>query len=235
MKESVVDGLIVLPNIVKEAVPMLDMYMMCPAVAVVGDGIVSVCKAVVWLMLIVVATSTVEAADPIDPPVAKLVREIAVLIVEPELVRLEETLSPPLALTSPEKVGLDTTPTVSDEPSETAPPPVMLVPLLIVTDELTRPELPSVVVPARVSCPSALTVNVGTAEDDPYDPEVTPVVLKLSVVDPPSETKPPPLSPVPGVTVRELLTRSVLVTLPAPIVVTPLPLIVTSPVIVWLT
>ena len=94
MKESVVDGLIVLPNIVKEAVPMLDMYMMCPAVAVVGDGIVSVCKAVVWLMLIVVATSTVEAADPIDPPVAKLVREIAVLIVEPELVRLEERLSP---------------------------------------------------------------------------------------------------------------------------------------------
>jgi hypothetical protein len=118
-------------------------------------------------MSIVVAMSTVAAAVPIDPPVARLAILIAVLMVEPELVRLDATDRPALAVTRPEKVGLLTTETVNAEPSETDPPPVTLVPLLIVTDELTRPEFARVVVPAAVSCPWALTVKVGTAEDEP--------------------------------------------------------------------
>src|SRR5271155_2227551 len=66
-------------------------------------------------------------------------------------------------------------------------------------------------------------------------PEKEGLLTTFRVVELPRATLPPPLRLVPGLTVSELLTKSVLVTLPAPMVVAPLPLMVTSPLTDWLT
>ena len=118
-------------------------------------------------MLKEVATSTVVAAVPIDPPVIRLAIAIELFRVEPLLVRLELTVSPELAVTSPLKVGLLTTETVRLPPNETIDPPVILVPLVRVIDEFCKPLLARVVPPAAVSCPSPLTVKIGTDELEP--------------------------------------------------------------------
>ena len=73
--------------ITKLVVPMLEMRTSRPAVVVVGLGKVRVWPAVVWLTVKVVWVSTVAAAVPIEPPVAKLVRAKDVLRVEPGLIK----------------------------------------------------------------------------------------------------------------------------------------------------
>ena len=63
---------------------------------------------------------------------------------------------------------------------------------------------------AAVSLPWASTVKVATLDAEPYDPPVTAVLARSIVVVPPRATSPPPLRPVPAVTVRSLLVRDIL-------------------------
>jgi hypothetical protein len=65
---------------------MLLAYTTRPAVVVVGFGRLSVWPAVVWLIVKFVFTSTVAAAVPITPPVAKFDSALAVFSVAPAFV-----------------------------------------------------------------------------------------------------------------------------------------------------
>jgi len=115
-------------------------------------------------------------------------------------------------------------------PNATEPPPVRPVPALTVSELFCRALLASVVVPAAVRRPWASTVKVGTVVLEPYVPLVTAVLARLKVVVPPKATPPPPLKPVPAITVSPLFCNLELVTFPAPIVTTPAPLNEISPV-----
>ena len=64
------------------------------------------------------------------------------------------------------------------------------------------------VLPAAVSLPWASTVKVATLEAEPYEPGDTVVLARFNVVDPPRATRPPPLKPVPAVTVRSSSARA---------------------------
>jgi hypothetical protein len=80
----------------------------------------------------VVATSTVVAAVPILPPVARLAIALALNSVDEALVKVEPVaiVKPPLAVISPLKVGLLTIVIPEQLPPEprviTSPPPVRL-------------------------------------------------------------------------------------------------------------
>src|SRR5579884_900568 len=81
---------------------------MRPAVAVVGLGRVRVCPAVVWLTSNVVATSTVAAAVPMFPPVARLAMLSPVLRVLPAFTKWSPLLTVNVPLTvRPAKVGVE--------------------------------------------------------------------------------------------------------------------------------
>jgi hypothetical protein len=103
IKEYASPALMVVPNNVNEALPMWLIYMTRPAAVSVGDGIVRVWPAVVWLMVKEVATSTVAAAVPMLPPLAKSLMAIEVYLVLLAFVKVEPVASvkPALILALP--------------------------------------------------------------------------------------------------------------------------------------
>jgi hypothetical protein len=111
---------------IKPVVPVFVIKTMRPAVVVVGFGKLRVWPAVVWFILNVVVTSTVVAAVPMLPPLAKLLIATAVnkLLLAFVKVLPVATVRPPLNVPSPDTVSVPVNvllPAKLWEPVETSP------------------------------------------------------------------------------------------------------------------